>query len=72
MQRKRRLGLVLAALLLTATGCGQCAVGQGITQTMIIGSDATCLPIGLGFLCIMLALILMPYIGGGMGNGREG
>jgi len=39
---------------------------------MIIGSDATCLPIGLGFLCIMLALILMPYIGGGMGNGREG
>jgi hypothetical protein len=72
MKNKRLLIPVIVALMLTGTACGQCAVGQGITQTMIIGSDATCLPIGLGFLCIMLALILMPYIGGGMGNGREG
>jgi len=73
VRSKRWRILVLVALALPMMGCFQCAAGQGITQTMVLGSDVACLPIGAGFLCILLALILLPAIGGGMGGGgREG
>lgn len=60
------------ALLLTATGCGQCAVGQGITQTMVIGGDVTCLLMLVVFFVGIIFLCLLPAIGGGFGGGREG
>jgi hypothetical protein len=63
--------LVLVALTLPLLSCYQCAIGQDISQDMVIQVvDPSCLIVALVAFIIMMMLASLGATGGGMG-GRQ-